>query len=112
MSHKNMLSVSFKKLKVTLLPKSDKGVDDQGALHSHLPSPTVAQAEVTAPLKCILSMSLRTIHVFFWEEAILAFPYFHQHFLAISCQIKELGYTNYNQIFAIIDRIPQPENTE
>lgn len=73
--------------------------------HSLLPSSTVAQAEVTSPLKYILPISSRTLYLLFWIEAILAFPFYvstSQPFrVIISCQIKELDYTSYNQAFPI-----------
>lgn len=66
MSHKNTLSVSYlkKNLKVTLLQKSNKGGDWQSFTQS-LPSSTGAQAEVITPLKCILPISSRILHLLF-----------------------------------------------
>lgn len=80
-------------------------------MHSLLPSSTVAQAQVTSPLKCILPISSRRLYLLFWIEAIHAFPFYVSIFqpfqVTISCQIKELDYTSYNQAFPI--RIGQTE---
>lgn len=74
----------MKKMKMSLLPESNKEVDFQGALHSLFPVYHLAQAEANIPLQLILSISSRTFYLVFCVEAILAFLFLRQHFPAFS----------------------------
>lgn len=64
-SHKNILSVSYKKIKIPLLLKSIKGrFVFQRDWPSFWPSSAAAQAEAIILLKSILSVSPRTLYLF------------------------------------------------